>query len=643
MVLQPFPTPATGFKRLVMKAYIKIEDQHLCLYGGNPRGKDTLHEIVAEWPGWKRSGLPAKTPGGMSCSRYAARLWPSSILPLLEQKSIELIDGDPDVGNLTDYLAYKCYAQVDAAKLELDPPPSHHAPLKWADEWVRSPMPHQVKAIRAIEAMGYCCLLADDMGLGKTASSLYAWQQSGSHRALIVCPKTVKRNWLREIRKTLKEVEVYMIDGTPKQRANTCSEILAAMRNPQGARQAIIINYDLLHRLPERERKIIIDWTDNHTIICDESHYLKNRKAGRFEFVYDHLTPPVGGARVRLLLSGTPVRNTNEDLWSQIEIVRPGTWSSFHQFDKMHLARGKFVIDDLPESKAGKPRQKIINKVRGTKRIETLNAVVNTLQVRRKKEEVLDLPEKIFTYPDFELDPPTAKIYQAMKQYALMELADLGDNTPIFAPHAKSALEATMRLEQICQGFLGGIPEAYLEQITPLVSKYAEKIEGRPGHLIFPKSAKIEWLTETIDSIILQGGRPIVFSRFNTPMFWLVDQWKDAEMLHGGLNMKQRDDIIERFQQFQIPVLFCQVKIAEGFNLTASQDVIFYGRDWSPAINSQATDRAHRMGQTGTVNVQIPIMHKTFETYLHKRLAAKEADAEQALRSITVGELRKQL
>jgi SNF2 family DNA or RNA helicase len=77
--------------------------------------------------------------------------------------------------------------------------------------------------------------------------------------------------------------------------------------------------------------------------------------------------------------------------------------------------------------------------------------------------------------------------------------------------------------------------------------------------------------------------------------------------------------------------------------LTASQDVIFYGRDWSPAVNSQAADRCHRIGQTGTVNVQIPIVAGTFETYLHKKLAAKETDAEQALRSVTVGELRQAL
>jgi SNF2 family DNA or RNA helicase len=101
--------------------------------------------------------------------------------------------------------------------------------------------------------------------------------------------------------------------------------------------------------------------------------------------------------------------------------------------------------------------------------------------------------------------------------------------------------------------------------------------------------------------------------------------------------------MIDEFQDGGRRVMFVQVKIAEGFNLTRSQDAIFFGRDWSPAVNAQAGDRLHRIGQTGTVNIQIPIMRKTFEEYLNKKLAAKERDAEQSLRTVTIGELRKAL
>jgi len=89
--------------------------------------------------------------------------------------------------------------------------------------------------------------------------------------------------------------------------------------------------------------------------------------------------------------------------------------------------------------------------------------------------------------------------------------------------------------------------------------------------------------------------------------------------------------------------MFCQVKMAEGFNLHMSQDCIFLGRDWSPAINKQAEGRFHRIGQKGTVNIQIPLVRSTIEVAIHKRLMAKDADAEQALRTVTIAELKEAL
>lgn len=623
-----------------MHAHVRLVEGQIEVLGGAPAGRDELHQIISTWAGWKRRPAAGRLPGGGACSCFHARLWPATVAPLLTQTQIKLTWDQPE----TEAVLRTRIREVEHAKVELDPPASHHAPLLWPDEWARTPMPHQIMAVRALVLMQFRAILADDMGLGKTASSIYAWQQAARPRTLIVCPKTVKRNWQREILSTLRgDPLVFTIDGTPTQRANTLSYIRHALENPQeGVRAAVIINYDLLHRLHETDLAVLKAWVDGQFLILDESHYVKSRKAERTKVVMQHLAPPTGGAACRLCLSGTPVRNTLEDLWTQVHIVRPGTWSSFAQFDKMHLVRSQMVIDTGRKSRSGKPITKTLNPVRRSKNREQLNAIMNTLQVRRRKDEVLDLPPKIFTYPTFELDPPTARIYRAMKERALVELEDLGDETPIFAPHAKSALEATLRLEQIAQGFLGGIPERYLEIVTPHL-KGAEKIPDRQGAVMFPNSAKVQWLRETIDTIVGQGGRPVVFSRFNVPMFWLAAQYDGAEMLHGGMSMEQRDDVIARFQRNGIPVLFCQVRIAEGFNLTASQDVVFYGRDWSPAINAQAADRCHRIGQTGTVNVQIPIVEGTFELYLHKKLRAKDADAAQALKTMTIGELRNAL
>ncbi len=623
-----------------MRGLVNLTANHVQLRAGSPAGQDDVHKLVATWAGWRRTPAPASLPGGERCSLFQARVWESAIIPLLAQQTLKLEwhgDTRRDLEDIT--------GSVAMAKLELEPGPGHQQPLKWDDEWARQPMPHQRQAVRAIRHFSYRALLADDMGLGKTMSAILCWQQAGCPRVLVVCPATIKYNWERELWATLKEVSVFLIDGTAKKRATKFSEAAHSQATLQD-RAAIIVNYDVLLNLPERETLILKEWVTGQFLILDESHYIKNRKAKRTRWIFTHLAPDHGGAIGRLCLTGTPIRNTSEDLWAQIQIIRPGTWATYSQFEKFHLQRSKLVVGEreviATKDEPKKTVYKITNPVRRITKVEQLNAVVNTLQVRRVKSDVLDLPEKIFTYPELTLDPPTAKIYQMMRDFALIELADLGADMPIFHPQAKSALEVILRQEQIAQGFISGVPERYIEKVLPLL-KNAEKIEGRPGQLIFPLSTKITWLLETIETILIQGGQPVIFSRFNTPLFWLVDKFDDCEMLHGGVAHKRRDEVINDFQDGKVRVLFVQVKLAEGWDAYASQDCIFYGRDWSPAVNSQCTDRLHRIGQTGTVQVQIPLMRGTFEMTLHRKLTAKAKDAEVSLKTMTIGELRKAL
>lgn len=640
-----------------MRGLVNLTASHVQLRAGSPEGQDDVHKVVATWAGWRRTPASTSFPpltdtqglrgaDGVKCSLYQARPWESAILPLFSQQTLELEWEGGARRDLEDILG-----NLAMAKMELDPGPGHSQELLWEDEWARQPMPHQRQAVRAMKHFRYRCLLADDMGLGKTMSSILAWQQTGCPRVLVVCPATIKYNWQREMWATLKEVNVYLIDGTMKARATKFSEAANSTKPVplQGGldtpgRSALIINYDLLRTLPSRETDIMEAWVEGQFLILDESHYIKNRKAKRSKWVYKHIAPERGGAVGRLCLTGTPIRNTSEDLWAQIQAIRPGTWSSYPQFEKFHLQRSKIPVAPREVQTKDGPVTvyKIAKPVRRITKIEQLNALVNTLQIRRKKEDVLDLPEKTYTFPELTLDAPTEKIYRMMKEFGLIELAELGDETPIFAPQAKSALEVILRQEQIAQGFIGGVPERYLEQVLPLL-KHAEKIEGRPGHLIFPQSAKILWLLETIETIMIQGGQTVIFSRFNTPLFWLVEKFPDAEILHGGVKHKRRDEIINEFQDHKVRVLFVQVKLGEGWDATASQDCIFYGRDWSPAVNNQCADRLHRIGQLGTVNIQVPIVRDTFETTLHKKLLGKARDAEVSLKDMTIGELRKAL
>jgi SNF2 family DNA or RNA helicase len=103
------------------------------------------------------------------------------------------------------------------------------------------------------------------------------------------------------------------------------------------------------------------------------------------------------------------------------------------------------------------------------------------------------------------------------------------------------------------------------------------------------------------------------------------------------------NQVINDFQDGKLKVLLVQVRMAQGFNLTASHDVIFWGRDWSPFVNRQAEARCHRIGTKGTVQIQIPIVRGTIETMIHRKLMAKEADAEQALRFVSIKELKESL
>jgi SWI/SNF-related matrix-associated actin-dependent regulator 1 of chromatin subfamily A len=488
-------------------------------------------------------------------------------------------------------------------------------------------------------------LLADDMGLGKTSTALWAAMEATcgvNTRFLVICPASVKFNWQKEVWATLGENWVLVIDGTAKQRADQFSKLNYVMNLDDGG--FVIINYDLLIRLGAVGLTTLRKWVDKGTLICDESYYLKNRNSKRFKIIHENFAPATGGALGRFLLSGTPVRNRIDDLYAQIELIRPGTWTSYTNFCDRYLDKALVTYgpDKIVGGKKVKARPAL--KIKGAKNLDKLNIVVNTLQIRRKKEDVLDLPPKIRTFPELQLDGAHLKIYKAMKEWAILELNELNDSDGVFTPQAASAMVSAMRCEQIAQGFVGGIPDPMMRKLSQVVMKHAESIPDRPSELVFPESPKIAWLLETIESLWLQGARPVVFSRFNAPLVWLRHKFdKDSFMLHGGQSAKLRQGIIDGFQEGLRRLMLCQVKIAEGFNLTSSTDEIFHSRDWSPAVNAQAEDRCHRIGQKGTVNIQIPIVTNTVEKPIDKRLGDKADSAAAALKSLTVAELREML
>lgn len=655
---------------LVLRASPTGSEQWLELTGGDPRGNDTLHKTVSGWAGWRRCPQLG-VHNGQSASRYQARAWLAALQPLVAS-------GLP-IAWAPEAKAW-CDAQLTAyrhreASLREECTREDGAPWRAATAG-RQPMPHQTQALDALTEQGGQCLLTDDMGLGKTTTAILAWHLKGHGptRALVVCPKSVKLNWRDEIQgcygfQEMVELEngeqqaisnerqgrqggpplIYLIDGTPAHRANVIGYMRAAIS--EGRRAIAIVNYDLLRSMNELAWRTLEAWCNGQCVIADEFHYCKDRDSKRTKSVQALMALAI----MRLGLTGTPVRNTVEDLFAQIELLRPGTWVSYHDFANRHLV--------LSQVKFGNnKRQTTI--VRGGKNLEELNRVVNTLRIGRKKEEVLSLPPLMRTKPQIELDGLHLDVYKQMKDFARVELEKLiagntgGDvvlanpssietgevnngGLSMWHPLARSAVEAAMRCEMIAQGFLSGLPEQYAEAVAPMIAGKAERVDGYPNAFVFPDSPKMAWLIETVENEL--RDRPVViFSRFNAPILWLENKFSTqggAVKLVGSMDTVARQEAINAFREGKQRIMLVQVKLAEGFNLTNASDVLFLGRDWSPAINAQAEARCHRIGSKGTVNVQIPIVHNSVEKFIERKLAAKDADAQQALKVVTLREL----
>lgn len=602
----------------VIHARLTKDGDRFTLVGGEAGGRDHICRLITSWPGWRR--LPHSEG---NASLYSASVTPMTATTLAGAPL--QINYTPEAQDAVKWQLKRSHAARQA--LATKPKPLHQQPTD------RAPMPHQLQAIKAIVELQGRVLLADDMGLGKTATSLWTANAMGSRHIFVVCPASVKYNWAREVAMTI-GYKTIVIDGHATRRATQFAEAIGVVEHQS---LVIVINYDLLLQLNDAAIAFLKGFALRQTVIYDESHYLKNRNAARTKIATDIAK----GATNRMLLTGTPIWNLCDDLYSQFEIIQPGTWVSYWDFAKRHLEISPMTVGT-----------RTFQKVRGAKNLNDLNEVVNTIQIRRMKEEVLDLPPKIITKPELELSGDHKKVYKAMKDLALLELGKLGEgeaaagvgsNTSIFHPRAQSAVEAAMRCEQIAQGFVGGVPEPLVEKLSKILSKHAHTIPGRPREIIFPHSPKILWLIETVAALLKTGKRPVVVSRFNAPMFWLAAHFKCDLVLHGALSSKAKDEVITKFQEGDARLMFMQVKMAQGFNLHTSQDCIFLGRDWAPATNIQAEDRFHRIGQKGTVNIQIPIVRKTIETMLDAKLASKSADAEQALSTVTVKELMEAL
>ena len=426
-------------------------------------------------------------------------------------------------------------------------------------------------------------ILADDMGLGKTVQALAlltkAKEVEGDMPSLIVGPTSVLGVWRGEVKKFSPSLSVLVWHGSDR----------AENRRLLKKSDIVVTSYALLRRDIEELKKIRFRY-----VILDEAQYIKNwttstAKAAK-ELKADH----------RLALSGTPVENHLVDLWAIYDFLAPGFLGKLSEFQKEY-------VRPIEEG--------------DTTALEALRARVRPFIMRRKKEDVAtDLPSKIEQTIYIQFGKTQLGLYNRILKAARQEIDAKLDDVGI-EKSQMTILAALTRLRQVATDpRLLGLPE------------------GSP----VPPSAKMEAFRELITDVIEGGHKALVFSQFVKMQNLICAELEELGIeylhLHGGTT--NRDELVARFQRDDGPPVFVISLKAGGSGLTLTQadTVIHYDPWWNPAVEDQATDRAHRIGQEKSVNVYRLVVEHTVEQGMVELGAEKRRVAETAIgRDAAVG------
>lgn len=428
---------------------------------------------------------------------------------------------------------------------------------------------HGYKWLKTLASYGFGGILADDMGLGKTLQSItYILSELSLIRkknqpVLIVCPASLTYNWLSEIRKFAPGVQAVILDGTKPERTAKQKQILDA--------DIAITSYPLL-------RKDIL-WYEKitfHTVFFDEAQAFKN------PITQTARTVKKIKADHRFALTGTPVENSSEELWSIFHVILPELFQGLRDFS--HLTR-----------------KQIARRVR-------------PFLLRRLKEDVLsELPEKIESVDFVELLPEQKKLYGAY-------LAKLRHDT------LKHLDKDTLRKNKI--KILAGLTR--LRQICCHPSLFVDGYKG--------SSAKFEQLLRILEESRQAGRRVLIFSQF-TKMLQLIGremalQGQTYFYLDGQTPSEYRLELTNRFNAGECDLFLISLKAGgTGLNLTGADTVILYDLWWNPAVEEQAADRAHRMGQTNIVQVIKLVARGTIEEKMNELQEKKRELIEEIIDS----------
>jgi len=431
--------------------------------------------------------------------------------------------------------------------------------------------------------IGAC--LADDMGLGKTVQTLALIQHDleqvkrqveenaeetveekvDGHKfpkpVLLVCPTSVINNWKKEASRFTPELSVMVHHGTSRKKEEEFKK--------EAMNHAIVISsYGLL----QRDVKFLkgVPWSG---IVLDEAQNIKNPETKQAKSVR------ALEADYRIALTGTPVENNVGDLWSIMEFLNPGFLGSQAGFK-----RNFFIPIQAERDQEAARRLKEITGPFILRRLKTDTSIIS------------DLPEKMEMKTYCTLTKEQASLYAAV----LEDIEEAMEEAEEGIQRKGIILSALTRLKQVCNH-----PAQFLKDNSAV-----------PG-----RSGKLSRLTEMLDVVLENGEKALVFTQF-TEMGRMLKEHLQASFgceiifLHGGVPRKQRDRMIERFQEGKehLPIFVLSLKAGgTGLNLTGANHVFHFDRWWNPAVENQATDRAFRIGQTKNVEVHKFICAGTLE------------------------------
>ena len=430
--------------------------------------------------------------------------------------------------------------------------------------------------LRTLEKYGFGGILADDMGLGKTLqviSVLSAAKAEGTAgTSLVVCPASLIYNWLEELSRFSPELRAVAVAGNQFERAGIIENILQY--------DVAVTSYDLL----KRDISLYENIRFNYEII-DEAQYIKNHSTAAAKAV------KVISSRIRFALTGTPIENRLSELWSIFDYLMPGFLYGYETFRKELEA---------PIAKKNDPQA-----------TEKLRRMTSPFILRRIKNDVLkDLPDKIEEVRYAAFDTEQRRLYDA--QVANMKgMLEGSDQSEINRNKIRILAELT-RIRQIC--------------CDP--SLIFEDYKG--------ESAKRIACIELVKSAIEGEHKILLFSQF-TSMLELLERDLDAEgiayyKITGSTPKQERVELVQAFNGDSTPVFLISLKAGgTGLNLTGADVVIHYDPWWNVAAQNQATDRAHRIGQTRIVSVYRLIAKNSVEEKILELQESKKNLADEIL------------